>query len=216
MAVWVAVCVGVTVGVSVGVAEGVNVGVDVIVAVPVLVAVAVFVTVAVCVLVAVFVGVAVFDAVGVIVAVGVLDGVGVGVGMRSNVSVMPAAVPPPCAGIDTVCTRRSTVTVTLLLLPSIVSMTLHDAPSGRLLYVCERWPATAPAGITKTGDCCTPLHVTVIWISPWNCAPSPAMVLVTTSEPVGKNSAVAVTVEDSVASSERISRWYAAGSPTLK
>ena len=54
-------------------------------------------------------------------------------------------------GTVTVCVRPTTTTEIALLLPSAVSVTVHDAPSAIPLKVIERGPAVAFAGMTNGG-----------------------------------------------------------------
>ena len=95
-----------------------------------------------------------------------------------------------------------TCTLTSLVAPSAVSVTVHTEPAGIPSKLRDTRPARVLAAITKSGDSAVPLQATPMVTGPWRPASGPAMVLLTSRDPLdatfdarhraGKRRAVAV------------------------
>ncbi len=102
------------------------------------------------------------------------------------------AVAAPAAGTVTCCPLPVCSTLTVVVCPSALSVTVQDELAAIPVYVLETVPPSAPAGITKSPSA-APLQVTPIVTSPCLPAALPVIVLFTTSEP-GTSVYVSVTV----------------------
>ncbi len=108
-----------------------------------------------------------------------------------------------------------TVTLTVLVLPSTVSVTVQTEPAGMSEYVCE-WLPVAPAAMSKLGVRAAPLQLVTMVTGPCLPAAVPAMVFVTTSDPGASKSAVASTMVVSVPDWDRMSFCASEAPPSYR
>ena len=92
------------------------------------------------------------------------------------------------AGTVTVRLIADHVHLTSAVAPSAVSVTVHTEPAGIPSKLCDTLPARVLAGITKSGDRAVPLQATWMVTGPWRPASGPAMVLLTSREPLDAGS----------------------------
>src|SRR6478735_5405300 len=115
-------------------------------------------------------------------------------------------VPAPTV---TVSPDPSTWTVTVLVCPSWISVTVHLVPTGMLSYVMDCVPVDR-AGMSNGSPIRAPPQRTLIVTAPCCPAAGPVIVFCPINEPVWVNRALALTVVVSVASCARMSRWATA------
>ena len=70
------------------------------------------------------------------------------------------------------------------MVPSAVSVTVHTEPAGIPSKLRDTRPARVLAAITKSGDSAVPLQATRMVTGPWRPASGPAMVLLTSRDPL--------------------------------